>query len=178
MEVTTLIIAVFGAVTGAASLGWGVASYILSGGRVKIELLGGWVGAAGLVTAPLTGPLRQPDAPVHEPVLAVRARNLGRLPVVVEGWYVKVGQISLGHVQHPANPAVPSTIAPGESETWVAPLAEVVAAAEAASHAGLRFDELRATVSLGTGKSRSSRRTVTRVSDLPDRFYSTGTGTN
>jgi hypothetical protein len=135
MEAATLIIAVFGAVIGAASLGWGVASYTLSGGRVKNELLGGWVGAA-LVSGPLTASLAQPDATFHEPVLAVRARNLGRLPVVVEGWYVRMDQINLGHVQHAANPAIPFTLARGESETWVVPLAEVMAAAEAASNAG------------------------------------------
>lgn len=170
MEVATLIIAVFGAVTGAASLGWGVASYILSGGRVKVELLGGWVGRTGLITGPLTASLRQPDPRMPEPVLAVRTRNLGRLPVVVENWYVKMGQISLGLVTHAANPAIPTTLSPGGAATWVVPLTEVIAAAQAASGAGVRFEELRATVSLGTGKSRRSRRAAVRTSELPGRF--------
>jgi hypothetical protein len=170
MEVTTLIIAVFGAVTGAASLGWSVASYILSGGRVKVELLGGWVGAAGLVTGPLTARLTQPDAPVHEPILAVCVRNLGRLPVVVEHWSVSIGQLGLAQWQHRANQALPFTLAPGGSQTWVVPLAEVIRAAEAASHAGIRSEELRATVSLGSGKSRASRPAAIRTSDLLPRF--------
>jgi hypothetical protein len=140
---------------------------------VKVELLGGWVGAAGLVSGPLTASLAQPNATFHEPVLAVRARNLGRLPVVVEGWYVRMDQINLGHVQHAANPAIPFTLAPGESETWVVALAEVMAAAEAASNAGIRFDELRAIVSLGSGKSRSSQPSRVRTSELPDRFFLT-----
>ena len=92
MEVTTLIIAGFGAVTGAASLGWGVASYILSGGRVKVELLGGWVGRAGLITGPLTASLAQPDERMPEPVMAVGVRNLGRLPVLMRAGTCRWGR--------------------------------------------------------------------------------------
>jgi hypothetical protein len=53
------------------------------------------------------------------------------------------------------------------------PLAEVMAAAEAASNAGIRFEELRAIVSLGSGKSRSSQPSRVRTSELPDRFFLT-----
>lgn len=54
VDVTTLVIAVIGAVTGVASLVWSVATHVLSGGRVVVELLGGWTGPHAVMTAPLT----------------------------------------------------------------------------------------------------------------------------
>ena len=81
-----------------------------------------------------------------------------------------MGQISLGHVAHPVNPAIPTTLSPGEPATWVVPLTDIIAAAQAASHARVRFEELRAIVSLGTGKSRRSKRSPLRMSELPARF--------
>lgn len=104
VDLLTLGIAVFGAVTGAASLAWAIASHILSGGRVKVELLAGWASAGDLFTGPLTKDTIRPDpADDFEPMLAVRASNTGRLPVSVEGWSVGIGDARLGHVPHPAS---------------------------------------------------------------------------
>jgi hypothetical protein len=172
--VLTLAIAVFGAITGAASLGWSVASHVLSGGRVSVELLAGWVGPSNLITGPLTLKPLDPDLSfVDQPVLAVKARNTGRLPVSVEGWAVKFGDMSLGHVQHFANEPVPKLLGVGESATWVAPLDQVLAAIEATRSVGMDTKDLRGTVSLGSGKARRSKIAPVSGAELPKAFLPT-----
>jgi hypothetical protein len=172
VEVVTLLIAVFGAVTGAASLAWSIASHVLSGGRVAVDLRGGWAGPSNLITAPLARKTIQPDRNfVNEPVLAVQARNTGRLPVSVEGWAVKFGELSLGHVDHYANDPLPRVLNVGESATWIVPLQPLLAAYSAALETGMGAQEtLRGTVSLGSGKARTTKPAPVKTSELPEVF--------
>jgi hypothetical protein len=168
VDSVTLVIAVFGAVTGAASLGWSVASHVLTGGRVKVELLAAWSGEGTMLTTPLKRTPMVPDRRfVFEPHLAVRVRNTGRLPVAVEQWGISLGPVSVGHAQHRANEPVPKVLNPGESKTWLVPLEDVVKAAAAIEHAtGQRTGAFRAKVSLGTGKERHSGKSEVSVRDL------------
>lgn len=136
-----------------------------------MELRGGWVGPSNLITAPLTHDPVRPDLNfVDTPLLAVQVNNTGRLPVAVQGWTIQVGKVGIGHVTHSANQELPKLLGVGESATWIVPLESVLAAAEASRRANIDYQALRATVSLGSGKSRSSRVSPVRTSDLPAFF--------
>ena len=84
----------------------------------------------------------------------------------VEGWAVRIGDISLGHVQHFANEAVPKLLGVGESATWIVPVQQILAGAHAASATGMKHQELRATVALGAGKARTSKVAEVRSPEL------------
>jgi hypothetical protein len=104
---------------------------------------------------------------VDEPVLAVQARNTGRLPVSVEGWAVKFGGLAIGHADHRANDQLPRILNVGESATWIVPLQALLAAHSAAMDAGLGAHEaLRGTVSLGSGKARTTKPALVKTSEL------------
>jgi hypothetical protein len=53
MQAGTLAIAVLSLIMSGLSLGWQAATFVLTGGRVKAELLIGATGGAGLVTIPI-----------------------------------------------------------------------------------------------------------------------------
>lgn len=75
--------------------GWPAATFFLTGGRVKVELRIGAMHHAGtgMVTSPV-GSARPEDAVklaqqgYTRPIVAVRVRNIGRLPVIVTGWSI------------------------------------------------------------------------------------------
>lgn len=101
LDVTTLVIAVFGAVTAMASLVWQLANHHLTGARVKVHLRAGWLGMGGAVTMPWDQfrEAARPEGVTGPTMVAVEVRNVGRLPCSVMGWGVGAGGTILGHVQ-------------------------------------------------------------------------------
>jgi hypothetical protein len=71
MEVTTLIIAIIGAVTGVGSLAWQVVAFTQSGPRVNVTAF------QALLIA---------DDAADDWHVTVTATNSGRAPVTVKGW--------------------------------------------------------------------------------------------
>ncbi len=83
---------------------------------------------------------------------------------------MKIGEISLGHVQHRANAALPKLLGVGESATWIVPLESILAAAHAARETGINHERLRGFVSLGSGKTRVTPPALVSTTELPALF--------
>jgi len=82
MEIATLIIAALGVLLGALSLGWQAATYVLTGGRVKIALKVGAIADSGTGMALMPGAEATPDKLASlgqqgfsRPVIAVSAQR-------------------------------------------------------------------------------------------------------
>lgn len=93
MEIATFVLAVVGTVLAAASLTWQAATYVLTGGRVSVELRTGALHASG--SSMVTAATRDADqvwaAQLAEqgytrPLVVVKVRNIGRMPVTIERW--------------------------------------------------------------------------------------------
>jgi hypothetical protein len=156
IQIITLVVALVGAATGIASLVWAIASHQLSGSRVKVRLVGGWMGQAGLVSAPIEGFKRfdQPSAEYPVAVVGVQANNVGRLPVAVTSWGIGIGPARLGFVQAPVNNPLPHVLGVGEEATWFAAEEDVIATAVALRIGpGIEEPRLAGSVQLGTDKS-------------------------
>jgi len=126
MELSTLLVALFGVLLGALSLGWQMANRALLRSRVKVELLVGAFPEDG--TTLISGPLRSVTAAsmarlaqlgFTRPVVAVKIRNVGRAPVTVMQWGL-VDQI--GNTLTPNTDAIghplPFQLQVGESQVW------------------------------------------------------------
>jgi hypothetical protein len=158
MQTAVSIIAL---VLSVVSITWHVATFALAGGRVKVELR---VGAyhesgSGLISA-APGDMAQAWGE-HEraqgytrPVVLVRVRPIGRMPVTVESWSlvaqrvpesvpgrveIQLGRGELMTLQPVAGsigPPLPHRLEPGgASETWAIDAADVIQHAEAAKAA-------------------------------------------
>lgn len=167
LDITTLVIAVVGATTGIASLGWTVASHVLTGARVKVELVVGWVANGSVVTLPWSS--HDPSKPplltgidFQYSVVGVQVRNIGRLACSVRGWSVSLDNgVALGHVELPMNSALPHRLDAGEERTWFANLAHVVAMIEASRGSNMPPRTVFASSSLGDGRTiKSSKHPV------------------
>jgi hypothetical protein len=171
-DVVTLVLASVGLGLALASLGWQAATFVLSGSRVRVELLLGAADPATLRTGRgmlVTYPLDKwtPDTvALHvgqgmtEPLLFVEARNVGRMPATVEKItaYLTNG-VGLEPTMH-AHAPLPFRLEPGSSEKWWVSAAMVRAAVPASQPDRMR---VHIAVRLGTGKIvRTGSMTVSR----------------
>jgi hypothetical protein len=156
-DILTLVVAIAGFALATASLVWQGATFALSGSRVKVTMLAGGLGPGGAVVYPASQGRRELPAGYNERVLAINARNVGRLDVSVN----RVGavfdnKIEFLHPNYPANKALPHRLQHGSDETWYLPWATLVDVAHAAgTPLGVRLY-----VELGTGKRVVSREHV------------------
>jgi hypothetical protein len=138
MNVASLVLGICGVVLASLSLGWQAATYVLTGGRVKVRLRVGGLGDGGIVIAPPNSLnanwweyLASQGYP--RPIGAVTVANVGRQPVTVARWGLKSG---LGLSLYPAadsiGPSLPHRLEVGESETWAVDIAPVQAFIQAA----------------------------------------------
>lgn len=175
-----LWIALLGVVVACLSLGCQAATYVLTGGRVKVILRVGALADSGqgMVTAPPSSLSREWAADLaaqgySRPVVAVRVANVGRLPVTVERWSIRSPRgVSVSPIGDSIGPTLPHRLDAGESATWAVDAREVQALAQAAKvlpdarrgrglfAAGQVDDGLRGVVELGDGRSRRSRETI------------------
>ena len=144
LDITTLVIAVVGLAAALLSLGWQVASWLLSGPRVLVGI------SPGIAT--------MTDGSIGPPCIAVEARNVGRAEASIVMWGFRLPD---GGTFFPAmtpgtwwGPSLPSTLAGGHSASW---LVEVASLVEARAQAGFGEVDVRAVVSLGSGKKIVSR---------------------
>lgn len=124
MEVVTAAVAVLGVLLGALSLGWQIASHMLTGGRAKAELLMGALGRGGMAT----GSVKSVDEAAMkdlaeegftQPVIVVRVRNVGRLPVTVTGWSIATGRgVAYKPLGDSIGPPLSHRLEAGETEDW------------------------------------------------------------
>jgi len=169
MQVATLVIAVAGVTLAALSLGWQAATFVLTGGRVKVELrVGAMHGTAShMVTQSVSSGLPDPERLQADgytrPVVAVQVRNVGRMAVTVEDWslFTSPGsRIALQPVGQSIGPPLPHRLEAGATGTWAVELAPV-RAMRAATVAALKVPEerikIRGKVGLGDGRTVETR---------------------
>lgn len=153
------------------ALGWQVASWLLSGGRVKATLKHGVLGPGSAVTRPVgrSGGLMS-LATLHAQgfigteVLAVDVANVGRAPVTVARYSGRLlgAGVSFVPVADAMGPALPCRIDPGESQTWYADMAAVRALVATGQELQAGARQVRMAVELGTGKTVETR-TAARI---------------
>lgn len=142
----TLAIAVIGALTGIASLGWQVWSFARTGPKVKVSTAWG------------VAPVSSPDQP--DTVFIVDAHNVGRSPVGVVGWGLLLpdGRSVVTAGRLPGSSPVPATVDGGHSLKWMMRLADVP---EEVLQTNDRAElKLRGFVHLGTGEQVVSRKAL------------------
>jgi len=158
-QVVTLVIAVLGLVVSVVALTWQVVQHRLTGSRVRVELLAGALGKGGAGTGPIEAFDQEMLARqgLHQPIIAVRALNVGRLPVDVTGWDVKTGD-GFGYTLPGwgPNPSLPYRLEPGAQVTFFCPMADVLAMVAAKEAIGKDDRHLQAAVALGTGETVAS----------------------
>ncbi len=126
-----MIVGVLGLVLASISISWQAASYLLTGGRVKVSLRVGGFGNGAMVTAPpasLTASWWDGLAKqgYKQPIVAVRVANVGRQPVTVARWGLKSGLgMSLYPMADSIGQPLPHRLEVGESETWAVDMAHV-----------------------------------------------------
>jgi len=154
-----------------ASLTWQVATFKLSGSRVKATLKVGGLGVGGALTAPVKGDwskmLRQlAQQGYGTPCLAAEVSNVGRLAVdVVRCTAVFSNGMAFDPASHPANPPRDTRLDHGQAKTWFVELVPLQAAVDAAAAVGLAKSagpqEVRMRVELGTGRFVTTRECLT-----------------
>jgi hypothetical protein len=144
LDLVTLLVAVLGVVTGAASLAWQWYSFRRSGPDVTVRI--SW----GLAPASLVE-----DEMVL--VLIVEANNAGRQRIQITSWGIrlpgKLGSIQTLYPSFGSSP-IPTVLEPGHSASWVMQTARLDRRLHELSAS--RSLKLRGWVSLGSGKKVAS----------------------
>lgn len=168
MSLAALIVAILSLVVAVSALCWQVVSWQMNGGRVRVQLVHGVVGAGGVVTTPIRRANRAVDIDAlrglgwHGPeVLGVVVTNTGRANIQVSGaalWH----QSSRSALSFPGgnalSPRLPCTVSPGTTETWYVDLVQGRALVRAMNEAEqLRGRQLQMRVTLGTGRNKTTR---------------------
>ena len=160
MDPTTFALSLLGVVLGAVSLTWQAVQFRLTGSVVRVSGRWGLVGDGGAVTQAfdrfspeqmgvVTSQMR------GEFVLAVTARNVGRLAVTVTGAGAALPGGGSFHVPgYRYNPALPYRLDHGDVATFYVPMLQTVAAWEAM---GGKLGEARMFVELATGEVKHTR---------------------
>ncbi|MBV9098822.1 MAG: hypothetical protein JO079_12275 [Frankiaceae bacterium] len=160
MGTTALVVALVGLALSVASLTWQAATFFLSGYRVRVELLLGARGMGGVATGPVSSAQfldHLASQGMTQPVLAVRAINVGRLPVTVTGCSV-VSNTDVGFYEPDGITNLPHRLEPGSNETWYVTLAGARAAFNVwDSTMNTRTTRIAGRVELATGKRVESR---------------------
>lgn len=180
MAVTTFILAVIGAITGVASLGWNIVSFSLQGARPQLTPIVGILTASGLAHADATRDIRQSLAsaaqqlPAGQLVVGVKVVNAGRAPFHVGRWALRSDPSATSLTQFdalPGSPAVECDIAPSATKIFYTALNDAYALAAAGKTVDGKPQRIVVTVESGgrTLRNRSggvserpTRRTLTR----------------
>lgn len=171
LSIAAFALAVLGSLLGVTSLTWQMATFKLSGSRVKVRLKVAALGRGGALTAPVRPgwevTLRQYASQGYPtPCLAIEASNVGRLGVDVVRCNARFSNgMSFDPLGHPANPPSNSRLDHGQTKTWFIELAPLQAAIDASAAVGLANSAGPQTVSvsveLGTGRTVAAKGTVT-----------------
>jgi hypothetical protein len=173
LELVTLGIAAFGGITGAAALSVQVGQFVLSGPRVKISVHPAFLAPTGVVEGRAGEGWRQPDVPwATTPGVALKVRNVGRLPTSVEHWTFDLGG-GMGYGQEDLihNVALPHRIEPYAQQTWYVTLdglrAAIIAAAKVLNNHTARIG---GRVTFADGREhRARRRASIPIGEMPPR---------
>lgn len=164
LDIVTLVIATIGALTGIAGLVWAVATHTLTGARVKVDLLVGWVSGGAVVSVPWSK-YRPGEPPpftgfrAEDALVGVQVRNAGRMHCSVNWWGITLDNaVSLTGVELPINRPLPHRLDAGEEVTWFAELHDVAAMVRATEGAKVPSKAIFGQVRLGDGRAVHSKR--------------------
>lgn len=166
--IAAVVIGFLGLVIAVVSITWQVATFMLSGSRVKVELKTAAIGSAGVVTGPVGNdwegifPLLAAQG-YETPCLAIEARNVGRLGVDVVRCQVNFENgAKYEHPGHPSNPAPNFRLDHGVCKTWIVELWPLRNIVDATARMGEFRPNQSVTMSieLGTGKILTSKKSV------------------
>jgi hypothetical protein len=156
-------LAAFGSVVATASLTWQVATFKLSGSRVKATLKVGGLNISGALTTPAKGDWRKmlrqfAQQGYGTACLAAEVTNVGRLGVdIVRCTAVFSNGMTFDPVSHLASPPRDTRLDHGQTKSWFVDLDPLQAAVDAAAAVGLKKptgpQEVRLRAELGTGRS-------------------------
>ncbi|RBM16595.1 phosphoribosylamine--glycine ligase [Prauserella sp. PE36] len=163
MTLTAFVTGLAGLVLAAMSLGWQIASWLLSGGRVKAKLRHGVIGWNG--TAAVVGDVQRDGkpndiAPVRAQggngpeVLALEVANVGRAAVTITSYEARLKGTgtAFGPIRDHMGPQLPHRLQPGERATWYIEMQSVRALVHAGQVIAKGAREVDMAVTLGTGK--------------------------
>lgn len=169
MSTAAFVVAIVGLLVAALSLGWQVASWALSGRRVKVVLLHGVQGRGGFAT----GPVGRNSAPRRidsmrsqgwdgPEVLAIEVINVGRVTVTIRSYSViAIGSgMSYTPIGNAIGKALPFRLEPGESETWYSDVQDAHALVRSVREIGKSATHVNMSVGLGTKEDRKTRHSI------------------
>lgn len=189
MQIAALVIAIVGVALAAGSLAWQAATYVLTGGRAQVDLRVGALnrGGTGMMTArphnlDEVWTQHLAEQGYTRPVVIVRVRNVGRLPVTVQRWSLGCLQENSGggtlfrQIQQRRNPRtvseltpigesigppLPHRLEPGTSETWAVDAQAVHTFAVTNRETfNLAVAAVVGKVELGTGRTHTTREPI------------------
>jgi hypothetical protein len=168
-QILTFVVALVGLVFAAASLGWNVAQFLLTGGRPKLRLIVGALTETGVITVPITVHMNRELDRLAEHngynrrVVGAIMTNAGRGPATVERWGLSCGEATYWVGAESLGPELPKTLDGGGAKlTVVAPIGPVERLAYAMSTTQPQADvPVRAIVELGNGRMLRSTQALT-----------------
>lgn len=152
----------------ALSLGWQVSLWLLGGRRIRVRLVHGVIGKGGVVSGPVKAGAKADIASLRTQgfngpeVLGVQVINIGRLPVTLTSYTVKVfgGGMSYSPLADSIGPSLPFRLEAGESETWYVDFKYVRALASSDQAVGKDVSRAYMTVDLATKHEKRTRQSV------------------
>lgn len=141
-DIIALIVAGVGVILGAASLGWNLAEFRLSGPRIKAHLMFGALGNGGIASK---RGREQPDwrrmaeQGLTEPLVGIEVVNVGRTPTEVQHFSCDLtGGFGYANPALPYNPPLSFKLDPHATKTLWLPLREVLTLAQVIRDTGQR----------------------------------------
>jgi hypothetical protein len=164
LDLITLGIAVFGALTGLAALLWQIAQHALTGPRIQVALKSAMLGPGGAVVAREDRAWSQAEALAPNgystPAYAVSVINRGRFPASVDSIVLTVGGgMGFRPIGELLGSQLPCSIDGGGAETWYVNAQSVWATEEASVGVlGTPRRGVMASATLADGRVSKSRR--------------------
>ena len=133
VSTVALVLGVFGSLLAVASLSWQIATFKMSGSRIKVKLKIAGLGPTGVLTGLVDSNwcvnLQRYAALGYTPCLAIEARNVGRLGVDIIRCKALFSNGVGYDPGHPANPPSDYRLEHGQTKSWfvdIAPIQSVV----------------------------------------------------
>lgn len=175
MDYIALSVAGFSLLIAVLSLGWQIAGYLLEGRRVRVKLLHGAQGHAGVAVGlikrdrkPKNLDLLRAEGFKGPEIIGITATNIGRAPLTIEKYSIHAykEKITFTPLADRIGPEFPFRLAPGESQSWYTEISNAKALLHGLEAVGsLRSRDVYMSITLGTGDLKRTRRRI-RVSSL------------
>lgn len=170
MVVASFVVACLSFLIASLSVVWQVASWFLEGRRVKVALVHGVAGRAGVLTRRLSHPGGRIDISKMRnqgfdgpEVIGIAVTNMGRATAKIDNVVIelKKGGFSYAPNSELLGPTLPLRLPPGETESWFADIAVAKALTSASKATGIEVSpRVRIRAHLGTGDTKVTRESI------------------